>query len=312
VSRAPRQSRGFSLTELLVAMVIGLLLLAGLVALMLSSQKNYAQQDYSARLQENARFAMQFLSYDIRMAGYYGCSNDIVNDDSVGAVDVPDDNPDTVTITYAEPYQDADTVRVVQADNTLTWTLNRVPEDWSVDERIVVADCASAAVTTITGIDTDNNQITVAGGLGRSVDPAVNDSGAIVVRRLLSHTYVIGDSGESGIPVLTRNDQELVEGVENIRLLYQDGPGDVFDASAPDRPSAIQLGALIRSVSNENLDADNNREFGSGAEITVDAGGNDADCEGGHMVLDECVAVAPLRGQRRVFTTTLSVRNRPL
>jgi type IV pilus assembly protein PilW len=34
-------------------------------------------QDRLARLQENARFAMQFLIKDLRLAGYYGCVDEI-------------------------------------------------------------------------------------------------------------------------------------------------------------------------------------------------------------------------------------------
>jgi len=319
-----RQSRGFSLVELLVAMVIGLVLLGGLVTLMVNSKKNYAQQDYSARLHENARFAMQFLSYDIRMAGYYGCSNEIINDSSVAAVSVPSPstNPDEVTITYGEPYDDDNSVRIVDVDdsNSNLWTLNRLPDDWGDDivgDTVVVGDCGSSAVTTVSAVDTDNTTITVSGGLDRIFDPAINDAGPITVRRFVSNTYSIDTSGESGIPVLMRDSQELVEGVENMRLLYQAAAGDNFvtGSSAPARPVAVQLGALIRSVSNEVLDADANpdREYGSGADITLDTGGNDPSCnDDEYQVLDGCVPVTALRGQRRVFTSTLAVRNREL
>lgn len=317
-----RHTRGFSLTELLVAMVVGLVLMAGLVTLMVNSKKNYAQQDYNARLQENARFAMQFLTYDIRMAGYFGCSNNIINDSSVTAFNVPDPttDPDKVTITYGAPYDENEKVFITQVSGSgsLVWTLNRLPDDWDsslVGDEVVVADCGSAAVTTVSAIDTDNNQITVDGNLGRLVDPSINDSGPLVVRRFISNTYAVENSGESGIPVLTRNGQELVEGIEDIRLLYQAVGGANYEtgASAPDTPRAVQLGALVRSISNENLEAGQNREFGSGADITLDTGGNSDTCEDDeYQILDECVAVAPLRGQRHVFSTGLSVRNRPL
>lgn len=321
--RQCHHSRGFTLTELLVSMVVGLLLMAGLVTLMVNSKKNYAQQDYSARLQENARFTVQFLTYDIRMAGFYGCSNNIVNDGSVTAFNVsaPTTNPDEVTITYGEPYEAADPVRITQVSGSasLTWTLNRLPDDWVgsddiVGEDIVAADCASATVTTVDSMDSSNNQITVSGNLGRTVDPAVNSSGPITVRRLIANTYAVDTTGESGIPVLTRNGQELVEGIENIRLLYQAATGDSFEtgASAPESPTAVQFGALVRSISNENLEPGGNREFGSGADITLDTGGNSPGCNDGYLLLDECVPVTPLRGQRRVFSTTLSVRNRSL
>lgn len=311
MTSTPLRARGFSLTELLVAMVIGLVLLAGLVTLMVNSKKNYSQIDYSARLQENARFTMEFLTYDIRMAGFFGCSNEIINDDSVTAVEVPDPTtaPDEVTITYGEPYDASEVVFVtdVSDTNSLEWTLNRLPSDWVgsiTGETVVVGDCGSSAVTTITAVDSDNNKITVSGGFGRTFDPEVNNSGPITVRRLISNTYAINSSGESGIPVLIRNGQELVEGVEALRFLYQASAGDDFvsGSTAPATPVAMQLGTLVRSISNENLDGD--REYGSGASLTVD--------NGQHTLLDQDVDVGELRGQRRVFTSTLSVRNRPL
>jgi type IV pilus assembly protein PilW len=77
------QMRGFSLVELMVALTIGLIILAAVSMLFVSSKKTYTSQDNLARLQENARFAMQFLIKDLRLAGYYGCIDDI-NADTVG------------------------------------------------------------------------------------------------------------------------------------------------------------------------------------------------------------------------------------
>jgi type IV pilus assembly protein PilW len=61
----------------MVALTIGLIILAGVSTLFVSSKKTYTVQDRMARLQENARFAMQFLIKDIRLAGYFGCVDEI-------------------------------------------------------------------------------------------------------------------------------------------------------------------------------------------------------------------------------------------
>jgi type IV pilus assembly protein PilW len=74
-----RQS-GLTLIELMVAMTIGLLLLAGTASLFISNKRIYREQDEMSRLQENARFALEALIRDIRMAAYAGCA------DNVGAV----------------------------------------------------------------------------------------------------------------------------------------------------------------------------------------------------------------------------------
>lgn len=78
MSRIPRQ-RGLSLVELMVAVLIGTLLLLGLVQLFSASSAAYRANMGVARTQEGSRFAMDFLSRDIRMAGYMGCVNDMAH-----------------------------------------------------------------------------------------------------------------------------------------------------------------------------------------------------------------------------------------
>lgn len=67
---------GLSLIELMIAMVIGLVLLMGLVQVMSASRTAYQLSTGVARTQENARFAVDFLQRDLRMAGHLGCVND--------------------------------------------------------------------------------------------------------------------------------------------------------------------------------------------------------------------------------------------
>jgi type IV pilus assembly protein PilW len=63
---------GFSLIELMVATALGLLLLAGLGTLFLSTSRSYRENDLIAGMQDQARFAMATLSRDLSMAGYWG------------------------------------------------------------------------------------------------------------------------------------------------------------------------------------------------------------------------------------------------
>ncbi len=76
-ARPPQGQAGFSLIELMIAATISLLLLAGAAGLFLSNKRIYREQEESAVLQENGRFAMQLLQENIRMAGYVGCSDDV-------------------------------------------------------------------------------------------------------------------------------------------------------------------------------------------------------------------------------------------
>lgn len=70
------RSAGLSLIELMIAMVIGVILLLGLVQVMTASSAAYKLSAGVARTQENARFAMDFLQRDLRMAGHMGCVSD--------------------------------------------------------------------------------------------------------------------------------------------------------------------------------------------------------------------------------------------
>jgi prepilin-type N-terminal cleavage/methylation domain-containing protein len=68
-----QRSSGFSMVELMVAMTISLLLMAGVVQIFSGSKASYTMQEGTSRLQENARFALGRLSHDIGAAGYLGC-----------------------------------------------------------------------------------------------------------------------------------------------------------------------------------------------------------------------------------------------
>ncbi|MDE2088439.1 MAG: PilW family protein [Gammaproteobacteria bacterium] len=64
---------GLTVVEIMVAVTISLILLAGVLQIFISSRGAYRLQQGLSRLQENGRFAMNFLVKDIRMAGYMGC-----------------------------------------------------------------------------------------------------------------------------------------------------------------------------------------------------------------------------------------------
>ena len=64
------RQRGFSLIELMIAMVLGLLLTVVLSQLFITSKRNFSSTDDTARMQENIRFATQMLMRHVRLAGY--------------------------------------------------------------------------------------------------------------------------------------------------------------------------------------------------------------------------------------------------
>ena len=64
--------RGMSIVELMVALTIGLMVLAGLASIFASSSAARTEMERTSRQLENGRFAMELLSDDLRMAGFYG------------------------------------------------------------------------------------------------------------------------------------------------------------------------------------------------------------------------------------------------
>ncbi len=71
-----RRAHGITLIELMVALAIGSVLVMGLVEVFAASRVSYQLSTGLARVQENGRFAMDFLTRDLRMAGHLGCVND--------------------------------------------------------------------------------------------------------------------------------------------------------------------------------------------------------------------------------------------
>lgn len=61
---------GFTLVELLVAMVISLVVMGGIYSTYYSQQKSYLAQEQVAAMQQNLRAAMYNIADEIRMAGY--------------------------------------------------------------------------------------------------------------------------------------------------------------------------------------------------------------------------------------------------
>jgi len=66
---------GLTLVELMVAMIISLLLIGGTITIFVSNKQTYRINEASSRVQENGRFAFNFIKPDVRMAGFMGCLN---------------------------------------------------------------------------------------------------------------------------------------------------------------------------------------------------------------------------------------------
>lgn len=95
---AKKQQQGLSLVELMVAMTISLFLLAGIGLVYQSTKTGFTYANNTARMGEDASYAIEALSRDVRMAGYAGCSGTNIAtsagpDSVMGTADDVTDNP---------------------------------------------------------------------------------------------------------------------------------------------------------------------------------------------------------------------------
>ncbi|WP_438951549.1 PilW family protein [Porticoccus sp.] len=115
-SRIDRQ-RGFSLIELMVSILLGLFLTAGVISVYIDSKSNYQSEDELARIQENGRYALELLKRELALVGFFG-----------GNLNTGGIAPGTVT-----------------ADCSANWTLN-------TDEPLDFINDFASSLTTVNGI----------------------------------------------------------------------------------------------------------------------------------------------------------------
>jgi len=69
-----KQQRGITLVELMIAITLSIVITAGVIQIFISNKRTYQVQEAVSRLQENGRFASEFIADDIRMVGFMGCA----------------------------------------------------------------------------------------------------------------------------------------------------------------------------------------------------------------------------------------------
>lgn len=338
-------NRGFSLIELMIAMVIGLLLLAGISSMFMTNKRIYRAQDEMGRLQENARFAMEMLIRDIRMTGYVGCGDDIsavtnqlnngTNDDNLysladaveginnatgastwgpssGADQVANivAGTDAITLRYLEPIG----INIAQ-DMTANNSVLKVADvsGFTVNDLLGISDCLSAEVFQISQV-TDNNPgpDDIAHAQGNPPTGPGNAAGTFSkiydtdaeMLRFVARRYFIGN-GTNG-PALFRSEGynaavELIEGVENMQILYGiDTSGDrIADSYA--HAAAVTAGNNWPNVTSVKL-ALLLRTLDDNVDNNTDANTYD--------LLDFTYDPVNDQRRRRIFNASVQIRNR--
>jgi type IV pilus assembly protein PilW len=74
-----RLQTGFSMVELMVALTLSLILIAGVLSLVYSSKVTYMENERVAGTQEGGRAAFEMIMRDLRGSGFPGCAQPIAN-----------------------------------------------------------------------------------------------------------------------------------------------------------------------------------------------------------------------------------------
>lgn len=322
VAISSRVQSGFGLVELMVAMTIGLILLGGIGYVFLGSRAAFRTTDNLSRIQENARYALDTMSRDIRMAGYVGCGNIasmITN--TIANPPVPPmtaanallgydngsgwTNPSSITraagdvLSVMAAFSSGVNLTGNLAPSNANVQINGNPDGFAAGDVLIVTNCVNADVfkaTTVSGGGTVTVSHSNSSNTGNRVGTYGTDA---FVMAMNQYSYFIGinTAGNRALYRVGLNGQaeELVEHVHDMQLRYgldtnTDGTVDSYSTAPPTwtQVVSVTVNLLLRSPDN-NLST-------SQVPVTFDNG-----------------TFTPTGSDRRlyqVYSATVAVRNR--
>lgn len=250
--RAARQVRGLSLIELMIAITLGMLVVAALLALFLNVSRTNNEMAKMNRQIENGRFAVQLLQDDIVHAGFWGDFIPQFEDRNVSAPgDVPDAIPDPCkapgTWIAADrnnligiPVQASAgscTVVTNQQANTDVFVVRHAEPSTGAACGGEVCFQASQCGAEINATPSQGYILATSGHTlhKKNCTPAVlpiTSGATAVTRKFISNIYYVRDfsvTAGDGIPTLMRSEfaggahqaaQPLIDGIEGFRVEY--------------------------------------------------------------------------------------------
>jgi len=254
MNRTFKASRGLTIIELLIALVIGSLLLAGMYRTFISQQKTYTVQEQVVDAQQGVRGALHMMMREIKMAGFGNVSmilpvtlggrtfNHVVNAD----------NPSAGSLTL---------LTALNEDAVLTAT------GGPGQNQVVVSRLADSQGTPL--FDTGERRYVSIGGVEShsivSIDPATRTmtlNGSLIFNHRVG-TPVLGIRAltfqivvENGVSTLIRyenlaNGESLADHVENLQFGYLDA-----DGTPPATPAETRLVRVSLTARTSQLDPD--------------------------------------------------------
>ena len=76
-SKAIRRAQGFTLVELMISMLLGLLVVGSVIGVLLANKRSYGTNQGLSQVQESARTAYELLAHDIRESDGNGCGSSL-------------------------------------------------------------------------------------------------------------------------------------------------------------------------------------------------------------------------------------------
>ena len=250
LKKRTHEQKGFTLVELMVVVTIFFFILAGVFAAYISQHHASVIQSQVTDMQQNARIAMDFLSKDIRMAGFgkpsgsvNGFSNAIspaINNDATSGNNVLNGTDQIAVVTG---YRQESILQSAASSDSTTITLVDNADQFNTTTKSFVC---------IDGIgQIDNYQVTGIAENVLTVSPALHRAYQVGAPVLLvkAITYSVNDAG-----FLTRNEntgggaQPLAPNIEDLQLAYQLDDDTWSDAPAsPENIRAVRINVLART-----------------------------------------------------------------
>ncbi|MBO9715980.1 MAG: PilW family protein [Pseudoxanthomonas sp.] len=341
-----RRAAGLSLIELMIALLIGTILILGVTQVFGASRAAYQLSEGMSRVQENGRFALDYLQRDIRMAGHFGCVNDQARRQATGALDshftgaalnfgysiqgYENASPAGVTLSPARVAgTDAVVLRFLRGNGIPITAIDATGVNvdatkWSVltdggvatPSMFGIADCAFADVFAASSVNAGTGRVVVPATVDLGRYGASPEGGPAMLYRAEAVVYYIGQ-GAGGQPSLWRarinpdnsvTGEELVEGIENLQLRYG------LDKGTAAKPTGYIATQAVASGVGSTEDAW--RLVGQ-VQVALLAASPDvaasaqATRDEGRLTLFGATVTPPAdRRYRTVYETTIALRNR--
>lgn len=330
------RQKGITIIEIMVALALSLIILAGVMHIFLNNKQTYRVQEAFARLQENGRFAMQFITKDLRMAGYVGCGGKISSPNNIADLVPPNGTADevamfsasgiegfeysnlpvalsdSVTLTVTDVVAGTDIVRIKRAASTGARLTGNMTSDnanvqldgttalglFQPDDYLFISDCEKADIFVANNVSAADNKITIAHSnsvnLDNKLSKAYQDDAEVY--KFINSTYYI-KTNTHGEPALFRRslinagnltDEELVEGVEDLQLLYGE---DTDDDASP----------------NMYVDSNSVTDWNNVVAVRIEIQARSLDDN-----LSKKLTAYGDKRLRRTFTTSIAIRNRAI